>query len=69
MFVFLWFHGFITTVNMYLFHVPSHEESMAMLFASKIPNADGTLSEDFFINENLLSMFHFLVAYSSTHLR
>jgi hypothetical protein len=29
-----------------------------------IPNADGTPSEDFFINENLLFMFHFLVACS-----
>ncbi len=64
LFVFLWFHGFIKTVNMYPFLVPSHAKSIAVLFARKIPNADGALSEDFFINENLLAMFHFLVACS-----
>ncbi len=44
-FVFLWFHGSIKTVNMYPFLVPSHEESMAVLFACKIPNVDCTPSE------------------------
>ncbi len=37
---------------------------MDLLFARKIPNADLTQSEDFFITENLLSIYHFLVACS-----
>ncbi len=55
---------FIKTVNMYPYLVPTSDQSMAELFARKIPKADGTASEDYFINENLISMFHFLVACS-----
>jgi hypothetical protein len=62
LFVFLWFHGFTKTVNMYPYLVPASDQSMAVLFACKIPKADCTASKDNFINENLILMFHFLVA-------
>ena len=62
LFAFLWFHGFSKAVNMYPFLVPAHNESFAVLFARKLPSADGTPSDDYLINENLLALFHFHVA-------
>jgi hypothetical protein len=62
------FRGFgvesIKTVNMYQLLVLGPAETLDMIFACKIPNADGTQSENFVINENLVSLFHFYVACS-----
>jgi hypothetical protein len=64
LFAFLWYNGFIKTVNMYQLLVPGPAETLDMIFARRIPNADGTQSENFVINENLLSLFHFYVVCS-----
>ena len=34
---------------------------MAVLFQRKLPRADGTPSDKFLINENLIALFHFHV--------
>jgi hypothetical protein len=49
---------------MYQLLVPGPAETLDMIFARKIPNADGTQSENFVINENLLFLFHFYVVCS-----
>jgi hypothetical protein len=64
LFAFLWYNGFIKTVNMYQHLVPGPVETLDMIFARKLPNADDTESEIFVINENLLFLFHFYVACS-----
>jgi hypothetical protein len=69
LFACLWYNGFIKTVHMYQLLVPGPAETLDMIFARKIPNADGTQSENFVINENLLSLFHFMRSVPLMHLR
>ena len=41
---------------------PASGESFDALFARKLPKADGSPSETYFINKNLMALFHFYVA-------
>ena len=47
--------------NMYQYLVPDQGHSMAVLFQRKLSKADGTPSDEFLINENLIALFHFHV--------
>ena len=65
MFAYLWFRGFCRLVNMSHYLSPSGSETLDVLFERKIPNSDGTPSQHYVINENLMALLHFLVECST----
>ena len=61
LFAWLWFHGFSKIVNMIQHLSPASGESFDVLFARKLQKADGSLSDVFVINANLMALLHYYV--------
>ena len=61
LFAWLWFHGFCKTVNMVQHLSPASGETFDVLFERKLPKADGSPSEMYVINRNVMALFHFYV--------
>ena len=61
LFAWMWFHGFCKTVNMVQHLSPASGETFDVLFERKLPKADGSPSEMYVINRNLMALLHFYV--------
>ena len=62
LFAFLWFHAFIKHVNMGPYLCPSADTPLDVLFERKVPNPDGTPSDEYVINHHLVAKLCFTVA-------
>jgi hypothetical protein len=64
LFAWLWFHGFCKVVNNTQYGSASLScsgETSNELFERRLPKADGSPSETYFINGNLITLLHFYV--------
>ena len=64
LFAYIFFHALQRSVNMYAFLGVREGQSYASLLARKLPNEDGTLSDQYAINEHTIALFHLYVASS-----
>ena len=64
LFAYIFFHAFQRSVNMYAFLGVREGQSYASLLERKLPNEDGTLSDQYAINEHTIALFHLYVASS-----
>ena len=62
LFAYLWFTAFTKHVNMGPYLCPSADTSLDTLFERKIPNPDGTPSDEYVINHYLVATLCFTVA-------
>ncbi len=62
LFAYLWFTTFTKHVNMGQYLCPSADTSLDALFVRKIPNPDGTPSDEYVINHYLVAKLCFTVA-------
>ena len=62
LFSYLWFNAFVKLVNMAPYLCPSQEQTLDVLFERKIPNPDGSPSDEYFINEYLVAFLMFNIA-------
>ena len=61
LFAWVWFHGFTKIVNMVQHLSPASGESFDSLFTHKLPKVDGSPSDVFVINANLMALLHYYV--------
>ena len=64
LFAYLFFHAFQRSSNMYAFLGVREGQSYVSLLDRKLPNEDGTLSDEYAINEHTIALFHLYVASS-----
>ena len=64
LFAYLFFHAFQRSSNMYAFLGVRGGQSYVSLLGRKLPNEDGTLSDEYAINEHTIALFHLYVASS-----
>ena len=62
LFAYIFFHALQRSVSMYAFLGVREGQSYASLLARKLPNEDGTLSDQYAINEHTIALFHLYVA-------
>ena len=64
LFAYLFFHAFQRSSNMYAFLGFQEGQSYENLLNRKLPNEDGTLSDNYAINEHTIALFHLYAASS-----
>jgi hypothetical protein len=62
LFSYLWFNAFIKFVNLFPYICPTPQESLDVFFERKIPKPDSSPSNEYFIDEYLITYFMFTVA-------
>ena len=64
LFAYLFFHAFQRSSNMYAFLGVREGQSYQSLLTRKLPNEDGTVSDQYAITEHTIALFHLYVASS-----